>query len=431
MSAELPVEHVAVAVVGGGPSGLTAATALAPVVDGEVRVIERERETGGIPRHSDHPGYGLRDLHRFVSGPAYARRLTATARDAGAVLETEAQVTGWDGERRLLVTSPRGRHVVEADAVVLATGARERPRPARRIPGDRPDGVYTTGQLQNLVHLHHAEVGRRAVVVGAELVSWSAVVTLREAGCETVAMVSRYAHAEAYAAFRAWGRATHVPVRTRSRVVSIEGRTRVEAVVLEHLDTGERTRVECDTVVTTGDWVPDHELARLTGLDLDRGTRGPSVDGSLRTSRAGVFAVGNLVHPVDTADAAALDGRHVADGVVADLRGVLGESDSVPLLASDDFRWVSPQRLVSGQRTPRGDLLLWPETSRLLPVVVATQDGREIGRARTAWPAAPGRVYRVPASVVSSADPAGGPVTISLRSTDLRRPPPRRAPRAR
>lgn len=412
---ELPVERVAVAVVGGGPSGLTAATALSGAVDGEVRVIERERETGGIPRHSDHLGYGLRDLHRFVSGPAYARRLSATARDAGAVLETEAQVTGWDGERRLLVTSPRGRRVVEADAVVLATGARERPRPARRIPGDRPDGVYTTGQLQNLVHLHHAEVGRRAVVVGAELVSWSAVMTLREAGCATVAMVSRFPRAEAYAAFRAWGRvALRVPVRTRSRVVSIEGRSRVEAVVLEHLDTGERSRVACDTVVTTGDWVPDHELARLAGLDMDPGTRGPSVDGSLRTSRAGVFAVGNLVHPVDTADAAALDGRHVVEGVVAHLRGGESAPGSVVLRAGDDFRWVSPQRLASGQRTPRGDLLLWPETTRLLPVVVASQDGREVGRVRTAWPASPGRVFRVPAAVVADAVPGGGPVTIGL-----------------
>ena len=185
-------QHVAVAIVGGGPSGLTAAAALAGRVDGEVLVIEREAETGGIPRHSDHPGYGMRDLKRFISGPAYARRLTAMAQDAGAALETEAMVTDWAGERRLQVTSPRGVRTVTADAVVLATGARERPRPARLVPGDRPDGVYTTGQLQNLVHLHHAHVGSRALIVGAELVSWSAVLTLREAGCATVGMVSGY-----------------------------------------------------------------------------------------------------------------------------------------------------------------------------------------------------------------------------------------------
>ena len=193
-------QHVAVAIVGGGPSGLTAAAALAGKVDGEVVVIEREAETGGIPRHSDHPGYGMRDLKRFISGPAYAKRLSAMAKDAGAVLETEAMVTSWAGERALRITSPRGLRTVTADAVVLATGARERPRPARLIPGDRPDGVFTTGQLQNLVHLHHAKVGSRALVVGAELVSWSAVLTLRESGCATVGMVSSYPRSEAYAA---------------------------------------------------------------------------------------------------------------------------------------------------------------------------------------------------------------------------------------
>lgn len=185
---------------------------------------------GGIPRHSNHPGYGVRDLRRFISGPAYARRLTATARVAGAVLQTSAMVTGWAGERTLEITSPAGRRRLQAGAVVLATGARERPRPARLIPGDRPDGVYTTGQLQNLVHLYHAEIGRRAVVIGAELVSWSAVLTLRAA--------------EFYAAVRAAGRlAFGVPVATRTRVTRINGKSRVESVEIENLDRGSRRTV--------------------------------------------------------------------------------------------------------------------------------------------------------------------------------------------
>ena len=223
-----PLEEAAVVIIGGGPAGLTAAANLAGRVDGPVLVIEREDTAGGIPRHSDHLGYGIRDLHRFVSGPAYARRLTSTARESGAVLETQAMVTGWAGDRRLEVTAPTGRRVVRADAVVLATGARERPRAARLIPGDRPDGVYTTGQLQGLVHQHHAEVGSRAVVVGAELVSWSAVMTLREAHCATVAMTTTYPRSEAYAAFRLVGRRLlQGPVLTRTEVVAIEGRDRV------------------------------------------------------------------------------------------------------------------------------------------------------------------------------------------------------------
>lgn len=408
--------RVAVAVIGGGPSGLTAAAAIAPLVDGEVLVLEREAHTGGIPRHSDHLGYGMRDLKRFVSGPTYARTLTDTARDAGARLETEAMVTGWGGERTLEITSPRGRRVVEADAVVLATGARERPRPARLIPGDRPDGVYTTGQLQNLVHVQHAAVGSRAVVVGAELVSWSAVLTLRESGCATVAMVSSHPRSESYAAFRIPGRALlRGPVLTRSRVVSVDGKQRVRSVTVENLDTGARSTIECDTVVMTGDWIPDHELARTAGLAMDSATRGPLVDASLRTSRPGVFAVGNLVHPVDTADAAALDGRHVAPRVRDWLAGGQAAAAGIRVRAGAPLRWVTPQLVTpDGGPAPRGDLLFWVDEYHRAPRLRAVQDGRVIGSKRTAWPAAPGRIYRAPWSLVAGADPAGGDVVVEL-----------------
>ena len=406
---------VSVAVIGGGPSGLTAAAALAPIVDGEVLVLEREAQTGGIPRHSDHLGYGLRDLKRFTSGPAYARRLTDVARDAGARLQTEAMVTGWSGDRTLEVTSPRGRHVVEADAVVLATGARERPRPARLIPGDRPGGVYTTGQLQNLVHVQHATVGRRAVVVGAELVSWSAVLTLRESGCATVAMISAHPRSESYAAFRIPGRALlSGPVRTRSRVVSVDGKERVHSVTVEHLDSGRRSVIDCDTVVMTGDWIPDHELARTAGLAMDAATRGPVVDAGLRTSAPGVFAVGNLVHPVDTADAAALDGRHVAPRVRDWLAGAR-PAPGVRIRSLAPLRWVTPQFVVpGGGAAPRDDLLFWVDEYHRAPRLRAVQDGRVIGRKRTPWPAAPGRIFRAPWSLVADADPAGGDVTVGL-----------------
>ncbi|WP_238009102.1 FAD-dependent oxidoreductase [Dactylosporangium sp. AC04546] len=411
-------EHVRVAVVGGGPAGLTAAAALARRVDGPVLVLEREAATGGIPRHSDHLGYGMRDLHRFVSGPEYGRRLTALAADAGATLETETMVTGWAGDRTLEVTSPRGRRTVTADAVVLATGARERPRPARLIPGDRPDGVYTTGQLQQLVHLHHRTVGTRAVVVGAELVSWSAVLTLREAGCRTVLMTSEFPKPEAYAAFHLPGRlALRVPVRTRTRVVAIHGRDRVTAVDVEDLRTGRRSRVACDTVITTGDWIPDHELARLAGLTLDPATLGPRVDTALATSRPGVFAAGNLLHPVDTADVAALDGRHVADAVLAHLSGTAAPpGPQIELVADAPLRWVAPQLLRPGGPAPaRSRLLAWTDEFHRFPAVTARQGGRLIGSTRLAWPAAPGRVFRIPHSVVRAARPDDGPVHLGLR----------------
>jgi len=409
------VRQVAVAIVGGGPAGLTAAATLAPVVDGEVLVIERETQTGGIPCYSDHLGYGIGDLRRFMSGPAYAQRLSDRARDAGAVLTTEAMVTEWAGPHRLAVTSPAGRQIVEADAVVLATGARERPRAARLIPGDRPDGVYTTGALQQMVHRHHRPVGTRALIVGAELVSWSAVLTLREAGCTPVAMTTVYPHSEAYAAFRIPGKLLiRGPVLGRTRLVSITGKDRVEAAVVENLDTGRRITIDCDTVVFTGDWIPDHELARSGELAMDPATRGPVVDTGLRTSRPGVFAVGNLLHPVDTAAGAALDGRRVGAAVQSWLQERRHNTAGVRLRTDAPLRWVTPQ-LIPADDHPREDLRFWVDAYVRMPKLLAVQDNRVIGSTRTLWPAAPGRIYRAPWTLVSGADPTGGEVTISLR----------------
>ncbi len=219
---------------------------------------------GGIPRHSDHLGYGVRNLRTMLTGPAYARHLAGLAEAAGADLRLSAMVTGWAGDRSLLVTSPRGRRQIDARVVILATGARERPRSARLVPGDRPDGVFTTGQLQNYVHLQHQAVGASAVVVGAELVSWSSVLTLRAAGRRAALMTTEHSRPEAYAAVTAAGRlGLRVPVARRTRVTRVIGRDRVRAVELEHLDTGRRRTFACDVVVFTGSRIPDHEPARL------------------------------------------------------------------------------------------------------------------------------------------------------------------------
>ncbi|HEV7204588.1 MAG TPA: FAD-dependent oxidoreductase [Jatrophihabitans sp.] len=406
----------AVLVVGGGPAGLTAAASLARAGTGPVLVLDREREAGGIPRHSDHPGYGLRDLRRFVSGPEYAHRLVDRALAAGAVVRTEAMVTSWTPTGSASVTTPQGRLEIAAGAVVLATGARERPRAARLVPGDRPRGVYTTGQLQNLVHLHHGVPGTRAVVVGAELVSWSAVLTLREAGCRTVLMTTTHRRPESYAAFTVAGRTLlRTPVAPTTRVVRLVGLGRLEAVEVENTRTGARRTVDCDTVVFTGDWIPDSELARQADLLIDPGTRGPLVDAALRTSRPGFFAAGNVIHPVDTADVAALDGRHL----VAPVQDWLGtrrwRADGVRLRPEAPLQWVSPGVVDPAAGTPaRGRLLLSTGALVRRPTVVLRQGGTVIARRRLPWPASPGRVFRVPSAILGAVEPAAGDVTIAL-----------------
>ena len=171
-----------VLVIGSGPAGLTAAAELARRGAGRVVVIEREQEPGGVPRYTDHTGFGLRDLRRVLSGPAYAPRLVDRALAAGAEVRCGTSALGWEDQNTLSVLEPGVPPAPwPATAIVLATGTRERPRSARLVPGDRPAGVLTTGALQQQVRAG-LPVGRRAVVVGAEHVSFSAVLTLAHAG---------------------------------------------------------------------------------------------------------------------------------------------------------------------------------------------------------------------------------------------------------
>ena len=286
-----------VAIVGGGPSGLSAAIELRRLGVQQVTVHEREAHAGGIPRHTNHLGFGVRDLHRMMGGPRYAQTLIGRARVAGVDLRVGSPVFSLDH--------------LDADAVILATGVRERPRSARLVPGDRPVGIFTTGSVQQLA-MAGLRIGSRAVIVGAEHVSFSAILTLAHARCRTVAMITPLPRHQSYGVVKlATASVRRVRVLTGVEIAEIVGHRHVERVVLTD---GES--IECDTIVFTGDWIPDNELARRSGLAMSPAVNGPVVDHTFRTSREGVFAVGNLVHRVAAADRCALDGRAVAAEVV-------------------------------------------------------------------------------------------------------------------
>jgi thioredoxin reductase len=397
-------------IVGGGPSGLAAAIELRGLGIEQVTVIERERQAGGIPRHSDHTGFGLRDLRTVLSGPRYAERYRELATDAGVEVLAETMVTDWEGGR-LKLTGPAGRREIEPTAVVLATGCRERPRSARLIPGSRPAGVMTTATLQQLVHLGGQTVGRRAVIVGAEHVSFSAVATLAHAGASVAGLVTELPRHQSLAAFRAGAAIRYrAPVWSRTAVSAIHGNERVESVELTELDSGSTRSVDCDLVIFTADWIPDHELAVMAGCELDPGSLGPLVDPALRTTRRGVFAAGNLLHPAETADVCALDGRHVAPSVAAYLHRPGEWPSHVRLVARDPLVWIAPNLLLAaGHDPPRDRFLLRSREFARRVRIQLRQDGRELWSGRIGR-LVPGRSAHIPAGWASRVDPSGGPV---------------------
>jgi thioredoxin reductase len=439
---------VDVLVVGAGPAGLSAAIELRRLGAGTVLVVDRESEPGGIPRHSRHTGYGLRDRHRIMTGPGYARALAEAARAAGAALRLGTTVTGWGGPgdgsapgdvvapgggmapgggHAVTWTSADGIETVHAAVVLLATGCRERPRAARLVPGDRPAGVMTTGELQQRVYLGGERLAGRALVVGAEHVSFSAAMTLAHAGAEVVALVTEHERQQSYAAFR-FGAAVRwrVPVWTSTRVARVAGRGRLAGVEVADVRTGAVRFVPCDTVVFTADWIPDHELARMAGLAMDPGTRGPAVDTTLATSAAGVFAAGNLVHAAETADIAALSGRHAARHIAAALNigslgtGSLGTGSlagegkhgaQVPVLVAPPLRWISPNVIGSAAPPPLGRFVLRSQEFRRRVRLEARQDGRLLARSRPVR-LVPGRPVHLDADWLAQVDPAGGPVRV-------------------
>ena len=352
-----------VLIVGGGPSGLSCATALAAAGVGRVVVVERAEVAGGIPRHSLHLGFGIRDLHRVQSGPAYAAALVDRAISAGVELWLQSAVLDVSDERIVTVSRPGGRVTVNAKAVVIATGCRESTRANRLIPGDRPHGVMTTSMFQMLAAAGSLS-GERVVILGAELVSFSAVMTAKHAGIRTQAMVTDLPRHQAPPGALAAVRAPFIAGATGIEIRS-DSSGSVRAVDVTTAD-GRHLTIPCDLVVTSGDWVAEHEMVRRVGASLNEDAlvggparAWPAVDQGLRTDVAGVFAIGNVVHGAETADVCALDGRRAATSISAWLTSGQWPTPDVRLAVRPPLRWVAPNVWNSSSEIPaRGKVLL-------------------------------------------------------------------------
>jgi thioredoxin reductase len=260
----------------------------------------------------------MREFQRALSGTEYTRRLTDQALKAGVEICLGTTVTGLGQSGELNLSTREGQQLLEADRVIICTGARETPRAARLVSGTRPQGVTTTGALQSTIYLNQQRPFKRPVIIGSEMVAFSALLSCRHAGMKPVAMI------EAESVISWWQIAGFFPrllgtsVLLNTSLEAIDGQCKVEAVTIKR-PSGEILAIECDGVIFSGKFIGESSLAKMAGLKIDAATSSPLVDAFGRCSNMAYFANGNVRYPLKTAGQCWRQGRDIAHQVKASL----------------------------------------------------------------------------------------------------------------
>jgi thioredoxin reductase len=353
---EKRVESFDVAVVGGGPAGLAAALGARRAGAGSVLLLERDRALGGILNQCVHDGFGLFLYKETISGPEYAERLAEDVAREPIKVETGAMVLDLSPARVLRVNSRAGYRLVQAGAVVLAMGCRERTREMIEIPGTRPAGVFTAGSAQSMVNLQNLRIGNEAVILGSGDIG---LIMARRLVFEGIAVKGVFE-------ILPWASGLErnvrqclmdfgIPLELRSTVVDIRGRDRVESVVVAKVDdtlapvAGTERAVPCDTLLLSVGLIPENELSKRAGVALSPLTGGAVVDESLMTSVPGIFSCGNVLHIHDVADWASFEGFAAGESAARFAAGEWAAGASVRVSAGPNVKYVLPQLVTAGK----------------------------------------------------------------------------------
>lgn len=344
-----------VVVVGAGPAGMAAAVAAVEGGAERVLVVDREPETGGILNQCIHHGFGLHTFSEELTGPEYAQRYLERLLDCEVDVLVDSYVLDVDDHRRVaLMSTSHGVRTIEAGAVVMAMGARERTRGAIRIPGTRPAGVMTAGLAQKFVNVLGYLPGRRVAILGSGDIGLIMARRMHLEGVEVAGVFELTSHPNGLT--RNVVQCLHdfdIPLHLSTTVTEIRGRDRVDGITVAPVDDEQRPRhelaraVACDTLLLSIGLIPENELSRQLGLVLDPVTSGPIVTSTMQTTRRGVYAAGNVVHIHDLVDhvseEAVLAGRHAALAVT----GRAPPADNIRLVPGENVLSCVPHTISS------------------------------------------------------------------------------------
>ena len=317
-----------VVVIGGGPAGLGAAMAAKNHGAQSVLVLERNDCAGGILNQCIHDGFGLIHYHETLTGPQYAARAVVEAEEAGVTIKTDSMVVDMTADRVVTAVSRDGLHTYEAGAVVLATGCRERTRGAVVIPGSRPAGVFTAGVVQNFVNVKNVMVGKRVVILGSGDIGLIMARRLTLEGAQVLAVVelmktSGGLQRNISQCLYDFG----IPLYTGHTVSNIFGKKKLTGVEISKVDDnlkpipGTEWTIDCDALVLSVGLIPENEVARCAGIELDGRTNGTVTDEFMQTSVPGIFSAGNSHAVMDLVDFVSAQGECAGKNAAAFIQG--------------------------------------------------------------------------------------------------------------
>ena len=304
------MKHCDLVIIGGGPAGLAAAVAARESGVEDILLLERDTELGGILNQCIHSGFGLHTFQEELTGPEYAQRYIRKVRDLAIPCLLDTMVLEISPERVVTAVNTReGLFLLQAGAVILAMGCRERARGSLNIPGFRPAGIYSAGTAQRLVNMEGFLPGKEVVILGSGDIGliMARRMTLEGAHVQVVAELMPYSGSLKRNIVQCLDD-FDIPLKLSHTVVDIQGRERVTGVTLARVDENRRPipgteeHYACDTLLLSCGLIPENELSRGAGVEISPVTNGPVVDESLETSVPGIFACGNVLHVHDLVD---------------------------------------------------------------------------------------------------------------------------------
>jgi NADPH-dependent 2,4-dienoyl-CoA reductase/sulfur reductase-like enzyme len=299
-----------VAVVGAGPAGLAAACEAYRNGARKILVIERDREAGGILNQCIHNGFGLHYFKEELTGPEYAGRFIDLLKTTSAKLMLDTMVLQVGNDRTITMINPRdGYFSIQAGAIILAMGCRERTRGAIGIPGTRPAGIFTAGAAQRYVNMEGYMVGKKVLILGSGDIGLIMARRMTLEGAKVVACVELMPYSNGLNRNIVQCLNDYkIPLYLSHTITEIRGTRRVEGAVVAEVDdsqkpiSGTEKLFDCDTILLSVGLIPENELSRKAGIVLDPHTKGPVVYENMETSIPGVFACGNALHVHDLVD---------------------------------------------------------------------------------------------------------------------------------